>query len=38
MGLPQRKFTLEFRLDAIERLETGVLVVAVAARWRGRWK
>jgi transposase-like protein len=30
MGLSRRKFTREFKLDAIERLESGVSVAAVA--------
>ena len=30
MGLSRRKFTREFKLDAIERLESGASVAAVA--------
>ena len=30
MGLSRRKFTREFKLDAIERLESGTSVAAVA--------
>ncbi len=31
MGLSRRKFTREFKMDAIERLESGASVAAVAA-------
>ena len=30
MGLSRRKFTREFKLDAIERLESGISLAAVA--------
>jgi len=35
MGLSRRKFTREFKLDAIERLESGtsVATVALTVRW-----